>query len=124
MFIMDSLEAEIGKIDSSIEKYANLTEIKNLQVIPDIGLFSVIVIYPEIGDILRFRDSSYLVSYSEMIPSVRQSSDVVHYGRITYEGSRYPRWIIVEALRCWRAANRCMTVYTSIIYAGEGMRLH
>jgi transposase len=33
-----------------------------------------------------------------MIPSVRQSSDIIHHGRITYQGSSYLRWIIVEAL--------------------------
>ena len=70
----------------------------NLQTIPGIGLFSALVIYSEIGDIRRFSDSGKLISYACMVPSVRQSSDIIHHGRITYQGSRYLRWIMVEAL--------------------------
>ena len=33
-----------------------------------------------------------------MVPSVRQSSDTVHYGHITHQGSGYLRWIMVEAV--------------------------
>ena len=33
-----------------------------------------------------------------MVPSVRQSSAIIHHGRITYQGSKNLRWIIVEAL--------------------------
>lgn len=95
--VMDSLEAEIAKIDSAIGGYAKLDGIKNLQTIPGIGLFSAMVIYSEIGDIGRLSDSGKLVSYAGMIPSVRQSSDIIHHGRITYQGSRYLRWIIVES---------------------------
>ncbi|MCL5665645.1 MAG: IS110 family transposase [Candidatus Thermoplasmatota archaeon] len=51
-----------------------------------------------VGDIQRFRDSEKLISYAGMAPSVKQSSDVIHHGRITYQGSRNLRWIIVEAL--------------------------
>ena len=96
--VMNSIESEIRKTDSIIEKYSSIDEIKNLQSVPGIGLFSAIVIYSEIGDIRRFSDSGKLVSYAGMIPSVRQSSDIIHHGRITYQGSSYLRWIIVEAL--------------------------
>lgn len=33
-----------------------------------------------------------------MIPAVRQSSDVIQYGKITRQGSKYLRWIITEFL--------------------------
>ncbi|OWP56276.1 MAG: hypothetical protein B2I17_06750 [Thermoplasmatales archaeon B_DKE] len=56
------------------------------------------MIYSEIGNIDRFPDSSKLLAYTGMIPSVRQSANVVHYGHITYQGSRYLKWIITEAL--------------------------
>jgi transposase len=96
--VMDSLESEIRKIDSSLASYVGVEGIKNLQSVPGIGLFSAMVIYSEIGDINRFGDSGKLISYAGMIPSVRQSSDIIHHGRITYQGSRYLRWIVVEAL--------------------------
>ena len=96
--VMESLEAEIRKTDSFIEKYASIPGVVNLQTIPGVGLFSSLVIYSEIGGIDRFSDSAHLVSYAGLIPSVRQSSDIIHHGRITYQGSRYLRWIAVEAL--------------------------
>ena len=95
---MESLEAEIRNIDSLLERYRSIPGVLNLQTIPGIGLFSAMVIYSEIGNIHRFSDSGKLISCAGMIPSVRQSSDIIHHGRITYHGSRYLRWIIVEAL--------------------------
>ena len=89
MAVMESLEMEIRKVDSLMERYASIPGIIDLQTVPGIGLFSALVIYSEIGDIQRFRDSEKLISYAGMAPSVRQSSDVIHHGRITYQGSRY-----------------------------------
>jgi transposase len=96
--VMESLEAEIRKTDSLLERYRSIPGVINLQTIPGIGLLSAPAIYPEIGDIGRFSNSGKLISYADMVPSVRQSSDIIHHGRITYEGSRYLRWIMVEAL--------------------------
>lgn len=96
--IMESLEAEIRKTDSLLERYSTIPGVINLQTIPGIGLFSALVIYSEIGYIERFSDSGKLISYAGMIPSVRQSSDIIHHGRVTYQGSRYLKWMIVEAL--------------------------
>ena len=96
--VMESLEAEIRKIDSLMENYSSIPGVINLQTIPGIGLFSALVIYSEIGDIQRFCDSGKLISYAGMVPSVRQSSDIIHHGRITYQGSKNLRWIVVEAL--------------------------
>lgn len=56
------------------------------------------VIYSKIDHIGVFRDSGHLVLYAGMIPSVRQSSDIIHHGRITREGSRCLRWIVVEGM--------------------------
>jgi transposase len=96
--VLNGLDKEISKIDESIAQYGNLEDVKILMTIPGIGLFSAVLIYSEIGDISGFPDSSKLLAYTGMIPSVRQSADVVHYGQITYQGSRYLRWIITEAL--------------------------
>ena len=96
--VMESLEAEIRKVDSLLERYKSIPGVINLQTIPGIGLFSAMVIYSEIGDIERFNDSGKIISYVGMIPSVRQSSDIIHHGRVTYQGSRYLKWMIVEAL--------------------------
>ncbi|MEM3846718.1 MAG: transposase [Candidatus Parvarchaeota archaeon] len=71
---------------------------KLLQTVTGIRLFSALLVYSEIGAIDRFPGSSKLLSYVGMIPSVRQSSDVIHYGYITHRRSKYPRWILSECL--------------------------
>jgi len=86
--VMESLEAEIRKINSLLENYSSIPGMIYLQTIPGIGLFSALVIYSEIGGIQRFCDSGKLISYAGMVPSVRQSSDIIHHGRITYQGSK------------------------------------
>ena len=96
--VLNGLEKEVHKIDETIAQYGSMEDVKLLMTIPGIGLFSAVLIYSEIGDINRFPDSSKLLAYTGMIPSVRQSADVVHYGHITYQGSKYLRWIITEAL--------------------------
>lgn len=69
-----------------MERYTSIQGVINLQSVPGIGLFSALVIYSEIGDIEIFSDSWKLISYAGMVPSVRQSSDIIHHVRITYQG--------------------------------------
>ena len=73
------------RIDRDLKIYSDMAEIRNLQTIPGIGLFSAVLIYSEIGDITRFQDSTKLLSYAGLVPSVRQSSDTVHYDHITHQ---------------------------------------
>ncbi len=96
--VLSGLEQEIRRIDRDLKKYEDIEDVKLLQTIPGIGLFSALIIYSEIGDIRRFPSSSRLLSYAGTIPSVRQSSDVIQYGRITRQGSKNLRWIITECL--------------------------
>ncbi len=96
--VLNGLSEEVKRIGRELLKYQEIEEVKLLLTIPGIGLFSALLIYSEIADVNRFSSSSKLLSYAGMIPSVRQSSDVVHYGRITRQGSKHLRWIITECL--------------------------
>jgi len=64
--------------------------------IPGVGLYSALMIKAEIGDVSRFPDSERLCSYAGLVPSERSSGGRVRRGRITREGSRWLRWIMVE----------------------------
>ena len=96
--VLNGLEEEVKSIDRYLKKYEGIEEVRLLQTIPGIGLFSALIIYSEIGDVNRFSSSSKLLSYAGTVPSVRQSSDVMQYGRITRQGSKNLRWIITECL--------------------------
>jgi len=96
--VLNAVEDEVRNIDNDLMKFQDIEEIKLLQTIPGIGLFSALMIYSEIGDFRIFTSSSKLLSYAEAIPSVRQSSDIIKYGRIIRQGSKNLRWIITECL--------------------------
>jgi len=96
--VLNAMEDEVRNINRDLMKYQDIEEIKLLQTIPGIGLFSALMIYSKIGDIRRFTSSSRLLSYAGTIPSVRQSSDIKKYGRITRQGSKNLMWIITKYL--------------------------
>ena len=64
----------------------NSPEAMLLKSIPGIGNFSALVISSMVGDIERFNSPQNLISYAGLAPSVRNSANVVHHGRITKRG--------------------------------------
>jgi transposase len=55
------------------------------------------VIASEIGDIKRFPTQWKLVSYAGLAPTQHQSGEYERRGGITKQGSKWPRWILVQA---------------------------
>jgi len=69
-----------------------------LESIPGVGRFTALVISSEIDRIDRFSDSHKLCAYAGIVPSVRNSADTIHHGRITRRGSNMLRWVLVETV--------------------------
>lgn len=61
-----------------------------------VDFYSALVILSEIGSIELFSSAKKLCSYAGFVPSVRGSGGVLRYGRITKQGSRYLRWVLVQ----------------------------
>ena len=78
-------------------KAKEIPEVIRLVKIPGIGIFSSLLILAEIGDIHRFDSPKKLASYSGLVPGIYQSASTRHTRGITRQGSRYLRWILVEA---------------------------
>lgn len=98
--IYDVVDKEIKKIQSIIVKEGKKDEdAVLLSTIPGIGWYSALLISSEIGDINRFETEEKLFSYAGLVPSVHQSGESCYRGRITKQGSKNLRWILVEALR-------------------------
>lgn len=70
---------------------------KLIMTIPGIGYYSALLIVSEIGEISRFPSTKHLCSYAGLVPSVHASGGRVRYGRLTKEGSRWLRWVLVES---------------------------
>lgn len=63
---------------------------------PGISHYSSLMIMAEIGEINRFRTAKQLVGFAGLCPSVSQSGDKCYMGRITKQGSKNLRWILIQ----------------------------
>ena len=116
--IYEVVEDELKKVDRVIaEEGTRYEEVKVLTSITGIGVYSALVIYSEIGDGSRFPTEDPVFSYAGLIPRVHQTGNEQYYGRITKEGSKYLRWILVEAARIhvqWCPESRITKHYEKI----------
>ena len=71
---------------------------KILTTIPGVGNITALALASEIGDIARFSNGHKLTSYFGLVPSVRNSANTVHYGRITKTGNSLVRHLLTEAV--------------------------
>ncbi len=89
------------EIESTVK---NQPQADLLVSIPGISYCSALTIMAEIGEIERFKSSKQLQSYAGLVPSTYNSGDKQIHGKITKQGSRWLRYIMVEAahhqLRC------------------------
>jgi transposase len=67
-----------------------------LTTMPGIGIFSALLILSEIGSMTRFPSAKHLCSYAGLVPSVHASGGKTRLGRLTKQGSKWLRWILVE----------------------------
>ena len=85
----DELQADVEA------QAANDETCQILMSIPGVGAFTALVIRSELGDINRFGSASALICYCGLSPSVFQSSDNIHYGRLNRACNRYLKYVLV-----------------------------
>ena len=96
--VLKPLDEEIKLLSKELRGIAeDDEEVKLLMSIPGIGYYSAVLMKSEIGDINRFPFSERLCSYAGLVPSTYASGNTVRHGGITKEGSRWLRWVMVEA---------------------------
>lgn len=104
---MELIDEELVHIDGVLEERVhNNAIIQRLRTIPGIGQLVAIHIYAAIDDIRRFPNASSLSSYAGLVPSVRQTGDTAHYGRITKAGSPELRRVLVQAAHAVTQSSR------------------
>ena len=96
--LVEALDKEIHILSTELKERASGDEdVELLTTIPGIGYYSALLIKSEIGEIDRFPSGEKLCSYAGLVPSVRSSGGHATYGSITKQGSKWLRWIAVEA---------------------------
>jgi len=68
-----------------------------LQVLHGIGRYSALLIVAEIGEPERFRNARQVGAYAGLTARVHQSGKTEHRGSVSKQGSRWLRWILVQA---------------------------
>jgi len=94
---LERLTEEIRQVAQTIEAQAAADpDAQLLCTMPGIGPYAALLLLSEIGDVHRFPDSRHLCSYAGLVPSVHASGGKTRLGRLTKQGSRWLRWILVE----------------------------
>jgi transposase len=96
--LLTALDEQIEAVTVQIAKTAcNQEDIQLLMTLPGIDFYSAMVIASEIGDVKRFSTQWKLVAYAGLAPRIHQSGEYERRGGITKEGSKWLRWILVQA---------------------------
>ncbi len=95
---LQSLEESIQSLTVKIAQEAiTRPDVKLLMGFTGIDYYSAMLLLSEMGPVTRFPSAKKLVSYAGLAPGTRQSAEHAFHGRITKEGNKYIRWILVEA---------------------------
>ncbi len=96
--IMKPLDDEILLLSRELRRIAGDDEdVRLLMTIPGIGYYTALLMKSEVGDVNRFVFPERLCSYAGLVPSTHASGRTVRHGGITREGSKWLRWVMVEA---------------------------
>lgn len=96
---MSQLEVEVSRIEGEIiERGKSLAGLKRLLQIHGLNLIAAIGLLAEIGSIELFDESKQLVAYAGLATSVRQSNETVRRGKITKQGRKRLRTILIRAV--------------------------
>jgi transposase len=103
--LIELLLATIAEADAHVsaltallhERLDGAPEVALLTTIPGVGFITAATLCAELGDPRRFERAAQVSAYFGLVPRVRASADVAHYGRITRAGSPHARRALVEA---------------------------
>jgi len=91
-------DGAIKRLNKHLEKIVPFyPQIESLMDIHGIAEYSALLIVAEIGEPGRFQTAKQVGAYAGLVPSVNQSGESEMHGAIAKEGSRWLRWILVEA---------------------------
>ncbi|MBI2508098.1 IS110 family transposase [Candidatus Woesearchaeota archaeon] len=95
--LLEYHKKKLEEIDKTIaeKSYADKNA-KLLMTIPGIGTTRSLDIVAEIGEIDRFSSANHLSSYAGLVPSIRQSGNTLHFGRLIKQASKTLKYILIE----------------------------
>ena len=96
---LEAVERELADLERLIISLGReLPGLRRLLQIRGLGLVSAIGILAEIGDVAWFPGARQLAAYAGLVASVRQSNRTEHRGRITKQGRKRLRTLLIQAV--------------------------
>ena len=103
------MNAHLATMVDAFPESAALTELYG------IGPYSALLIVAELGEVERFRTDRQVGAYAGLTARVHQSGGHCYHGHITRQGSRWLRWILVQAaMKIVRQDVKLRNFYTRI----------
>jgi transposase len=96
--LIDAITTEVRAADADLRSgFAGDPRVQRLLPIPGIGLVTAATVVAEVWQVQRFSSPERLCSWAGLTPGERSSDAHTRRGHITKQGSRWLRWIMVEA---------------------------
>jgi transposase len=96
--LIDAITVEVAHADADLRAcFAGDHRVRRLLPIPGVGLVTAATVVAEVWDIQRFPSPERLCSWAGLTPGERSSDTQTRRGHITKQGSRWLRWMLVEA---------------------------
>jgi transposase len=103
--VIDFLQEQVEKQDIKLRKLARPNpDAHRLKKMPGFDVLSAMMFLAEIGDISRFQNARQLTAFIGLVPRVYASGEVCRRGRITKQGSKLLRCILVQC--AWAAIRK------------------
>jgi transposase len=112
LLMIEDMTKRIAILEKELTlKAKDLPICKLLQTIPGVGPISALTIHSEIGDFKAFKRPEQLAAFAGLVPTERSSGGVQRLGHITHAGSKYLRYILVEAAMHIRDTEKSAVLY-------------
>ena len=96
--LIDAITVEVAHADADRRAcFAGDHRVRRLLPIPGVGLVTAATVVAEVWDIGRFPSPERLCSWAGLTPGEHSSDAHTRRGHITKQGSRWLRWMLVEA---------------------------
>jgi transposase len=113
--LIDALAGRIAGLDEQVHRRAKAgPAVKVLTQLPGVGEFTALVILAETGDITRFGSARKLAAWAGLTPTVRSSDRTVRHGRISKQGSAWPRRALGQAAQTAKRSPDFAPAYQAI----------
>lgn len=105
---LDHLRPQVAEVDEELARLSTeapwVESVPRLMQLPGFGLLTVMTVLGAVGDVTRFEGFKQLVGYAGLGASVHASGLTHRSGRITKQGRKDLRRVMIEA--AWTAAQR------------------